>query len=134
MTIYLILIAVSSVGIATIVFRHLSRVRVYSGEEFEQNFAASTAAHHEFLERVIVPVCRGAQNYCVPRFFAISERTARRGRILTLKIETRLHKITNYLQGKRELNNATNGKNSEYWTNVTEHKNGASDEMPEVKA
>lgn len=135
MTIYLILIAISSVGISTIVYRHLPRVRAFSGDEFEQNFSASTAAHDEFLERVIVPACRRAQDFCVPRFFAISEKTARRGRILTLKIETRLHKITNYLQGRRELASPNgNGKNVEYWTNVADSKNGVvTDTSTEVR-
>lgn len=121
---------VSAVGIIAIVVRNLPRVRVFTCEEFHENFAAIPAVHHKFFANFIIPACLGAHNFCIPRLLAVFERVARRGRIITLRMETRLHLAANYLKGKRELSTPNvNGKNAKYWTNVAESKGSAVDEV-----
>jgi hypothetical protein len=125
-----ILTAVSTIGMSVIIARNLPRVRAFSAEELEVQMTTSTPVRHSFLNNLVVPACRGAQDYCVPRFYAIFEKVARRGRIVALKTETKLHKITNYLQGKRELSGSNR---SEYWNTVNEYKNGGSAAESDVK-
>ncbi|MBI2628010.1 MAG: hypothetical protein HYW71_01070 [Candidatus Niyogibacteria bacterium] len=130
---FLILIIVSFFGILTTIFRHWPRVRSLPPEEISSVLAGSRSFLDGFIFGFLIPSFRRVQSSCVPIFYVTSEKTVRRSRLLILKIESRLQKITDHLKGRRILNvqNKNNGRNYEYWQEINEHQNGLKEEIKE---
>ncbi|MEK7646764.1 MAG: hypothetical protein AAB378_00090 [Patescibacteria group bacterium] len=126
MIFFSILAVISIIGAAVIILRNLPMVRSLTEEELNRAMAERFSVREELLSRLLVPVCDRAHDYCVPKFYAFSEKTLRRFRILILKTENKLQKVADYLKGKRNLNgDSGNGgvKNSDYWRSINEHQN-----------
>ena len=117
MTFFFILAIVSLVCAAAIILRNLPMVRALTEEELARAMAERFSVREELLSRLLLPACDRAHDYCVPKFYAFSEKTLRRLRILILKAENKLQKVADYLKGKRNLsgdNGNGSAKNSDY--------------------
>ena len=128
-----ILIIVSFLCILTTIFRHWPAVRSLPPEEISSALAESRSFFDGFIFGFFIPTFRRVQDNCAPIFYAASEKTVRRSRLLILKIESRLQKVIDHLKGKRILNgqNGNNGRNYEYWREINKHQNGLKEEMKE---
>ncbi|MBI5045496.1 MAG: hypothetical protein HZC14_00565 [Candidatus Niyogibacteria bacterium] len=137
MIFFSILAVLSFVGVVAIILRNLSLVRSLTEEELARAMAERFSVREELLSRLLVPACDRAHDYCVPKFYAFSEKTLRRFRILVLKTENKLQKVADYLKGKRNLNgDSGNGsvKNSDYWREINEHQNNVKNGLPTGQA
>lgn len=137
MIFFSILAVISIIGAAAIILRNLPMVRSLTEEELHRAMAERFSVREELLSRLLVPACDRAHNYCVPRFYAFSEKTLRRFRILILKTENKLQKVADYLRGKRNLSSDNSGgsaKNSDYWREINEHQNSVkNDSAAEIR-
>lgn len=125
------LAALSFVGMAIIVFRHLDKAKVVTKEEMASNLSLG-----RFLMKDIYCSAKNYlgciwKNYFLPFFYKITEKILLRLEGTTKKIEDRLTKLSNYIKGKRKIKNST--ANSEYWGDIIEFKNGLNgdDKKPE---
>lgn len=76
----------------------------------------------DFYELLIIPSIRFYQGKIIPFLLKEVEKIARRLRIINLKLECLLLRFTNYIKGKRELQN---GKcSSAFWQELKNTKNG----------
>lgn len=89
----------------------------------------------DFYEYIVTPTVNFWRNSVLPNLYKEFEKTVSRFRINLLKIEGWLLKLTNYIRGKRQIqNNNGNGSQSQYWKDVNDFKNGLNgngDKKPE---
>ncbi|MEK7121951.1 MAG: hypothetical protein AAB807_00035 [Patescibacteria group bacterium] len=127
-----ILIIVSFLGVLTTILRYWPNVRSLAPTEISSSLAKSRPFFDEFIFGFLIPAFRRVQENSAPVFYATSEKTVRRSRLLILKIESRLQKITDHLKGKRILNSQNgNSRNYGYWQEINKHQNGLKEEAKE---
>lgn len=129
------LIVISFLGVLTTVLRYWPVVRSLPPAEISLSLAKSRSFIDEFIFGLLVPAFRRVQEKSAPVIYVASEKTVRRSRLLILKIESRLQKITDHLKGKRILNgrNGNNGRNYEYWREINKHQNGLKENAEEER-
>lgn len=115
-------------GLLITVFRRIYSIRPLSFEEQKQKLE-NLPPFFDFLRQNIGrPFADFSQKQIQPAILKLGEKFLRRFRLLMLKIETGLHRLSDYFRGKRiAIKNGTsagNGKNSEFWDEMHKTKNG----------
>jgi hypothetical protein len=122
----IILIIFSAGGMMFLVGSRFKEVKIMSDEELLVKLRETKHLFSDFHDYVVVPAINFWKNSALPYIYKEFEKTVSRFRINVLKIEAWLLKLTNYIRGKRKIQN--NGY-SEYWKDVNDSKNG--DKKPE---
>lgn len=124
MTIYLIIFILSAGGIIFLTTKQSLKIKAINEEELRAAEQVSNVQFlKSFLEEIFTPVYDFWDTKIIPKIYHKSEKTTHRVRILTLKAERILHKLANYIRGKRELK--INGNASVYLQNLNSKvKNG----------
>jgi len=111
MAIYIILLSFSGAGCAFIIVKNFLRY-----EKNLQNGGAEKPVNYsifvEIEKKIIIPAKNFFDARITPLIYKRAEKIIRKSRIYILKIENKILKFNNYIQGKRALQD--NGKTSEY--------------------
>lgn len=122
----LIFFAVLSVlgflGVAFLAGRKIASGRTLSQEEKRAKVAELPAFFDFVREDFFNPLEEFVANSLRPALFKSGEKFLRRFRIFVLKAENVLHRLSNYFRGRRIA--IKNGKNSDFWNEMHEAKNG----------
>jgi len=102
-------------------------VRMMEEKELLVKMRESESLFSDFHNYIIIPSINYWKNSILPNIYKEFEKSVSRFRINLLKIEGWLLKLTNYIRGKRNIQN--NGYPSDYWKDVNDSKNG--DKKPE---
>ncbi|MBI2507266.1 MAG: hypothetical protein HYW09_01485 [Candidatus Niyogibacteria bacterium] len=132
----IIFIVFAVLGISGIVFLVARRVvsnRLLSEDERKAKIAALPMFFDFIREDVLNPLDEFSSGVIQPQLFKLSEKSLRRFRILVLRMESILHRMSDHFRGRRiAIKNgstpAHNGsaitKNSDFWNEMHEAKNG----------
>ena len=123
MTIPLILFLISFAGLAIALVRGILRLRTIPKEELLIRYNETKPFWSDFYELLVVPAARVHQEKVRPKVYKEIEKMARRFRIIFLRIECLLLRFSEYIRGKRTMQN--NGHKSHYWEQLNNCKNGA---------
>jgi len=124
---YLALFLAGTIGAAFLVARRFIAVKSLSAEEKENELAGLPLFFDFLREMVYEPSLEFWAGTVKPALLRAGEKTTRRSRLLTLKAERTLHRLSENLRGKRiaiengETTNG-NGKNAEFWNEINEFK------------
>lgn len=130
---------VSLVGIFFLVGRKLMSLRFLSADQQKIRMSGLPLFFDFVREDVIGPFEEFTAVVVQPATLKICEKFLRRFRLLVLKIETILHRLSDYFHGKRlAIKNGNGngngggspfdkaqGKNSDFWNEMREVKNGS---------
>ncbi|MDP3785155.1 MAG: hypothetical protein Q8R12_03745 [bacterium] len=127
---YLGVFIVSSLAAGIIFMRRFSGVREFSSEELSSALTASPSVRAEFSERYLIPLRDNFYEHYLPAFWRWADKMVRRARVLVLKLETKLARLSETLRG-RHINLEVEEK-SEYWQSLNGAKNNKNkEEKPE---
>ncbi len=118
----IILVIISGGGMLYLVGNRFRTVRIIEEKELLVKLQSSKSLFADFYTYIIVPTVNFWSNSVLPNLYKESEKTVSRFRINVLRIEHWLLKLTNYIRGKRQVQN--NGSQTEYWKDLNESKNG----------
>lgn len=130
---FLILFFGGLIGSAVIIGRKIFAFRLLSAEEKKEKLESLPPFFdflHQYVER---PAGRFINEQIHPFILKLGEKFIRRFRLVVLKAETGLKRLSDYFHGRRQaLKNGNGnsldkaqGKNSEFWQAMNEAKNGA---------
>jgi len=123
----IILIVFSAAGMLYLAGSRFKAVRMMEEKELLVKMRESESLFSDFHNYIIIPSINYWKNSILPNLYKEVEKNVSRFRINLLKIECWLLKLTNYIRGKRNIQN--NGYPSDYWKDVNDSKNG--DKKPE---
>ena len=130
--IFFSLLAILSFGGAVFLLgRRIVSVRFLNADEQKSKMTASPLFFDFVREDVIRPFEEFVASVARPAMLKLGEKFLRRFRILVLKVEALLHRLSDYFHGKRiAIKNgnglsiqAENSKNAEFWGEMREFKN-----------
>ncbi len=136
---YLVLFLAGFLGAGFLLGRRLFALKSLTREEKKNELSGSPVFFDFLREMVYEPSLEFWANTAKPALLRAGEKTTRRSRILTLKVESSLHRLSENLRGKRiaiengETANGNgsasageaqtgNGKNAEFWNEINEFK------------
>ena len=100
----------------------LRETRVMKEEELMVKLQTSKRLFVDFQDYVVAPTVNFWNSSVLPNVYKEFEKFVSRFRVNVLKIEGWLLKLTNYIRGKRNVQN--NGCSSDYWKDMNSFKNG----------
>lgn len=104
------------------VVSRLKTVRIMNERDLIIKIQESRCLFTDFYEGVVNPAINFWRNSILPAVYKEFEKIISRFRINVLKVEGWLLKLTNYIRGKRKVQN--NGNQSQYWKDINDFKNG----------
>ncbi len=110
---YLGVFIISSLAAGIIFMRHFSGVKKLSSEELSSALSSSASVRAELSERYLIPLQDNFYERYLPAFWRWADKMVRRARVLVLKLETKLARLSEKLRG-RHINLEVEEK-SEYW-------------------
>lgn len=114
-------IVLSFAGMSVIIFRHLKEVRMAALDTGVSNLKFGRSLIKSFYCSAKISLVYFWKNYLIPLFYKITERALFKMESITKKIQSKLKRFSNYIKGKRKINNSS--ASSEYWEDVIEFKN-----------
>lgn len=147
MSVLIVFIVLAVLGFAGAVFlvaRHIASNRFLGEDERKAKIAALPMFFDFIREDVIAPFDEFSSGVIQPHFLKLSEKSLRRFRILVLRMESILHRMSDHFRGRRiaikndkDAARAENGngnsngvsKNSDFWNEMHEAKNDHQNEM-----
>ncbi|MEK7599050.1 MAG: hypothetical protein AAB474_01165 [Patescibacteria group bacterium] len=125
---FLILFLGGFAGLLIMVSRRIYIIRSLNFEEQKQKMETLPSFFDFLRQNIGRPLGDFSQKQIHPALLKLGEKFLRRFRLLVLKIETGLHRLSDYFRGKRiAIKNGEsggNGKNSEFWDEMHKTKNG----------
>ena len=103
-------------------WRKLSRVNSLHEEEIEARLHSSLSVRADLKKRIWEPAKTRFYKQHLPAFWGILEKQVRKTRMVTLRLETRLARLSDALRGKH-INMKVSEK-SEYWQALHGAKQG----------
>lgn len=120
---YLGLFIITFSGAAALFMRHFAKVKNLSPEELSFALTSSSSVRAEFSKRYLIPLRSRFYEVHLPAFWRWADKMVRRARVLVLKLETKLGRLSDKLRGKH-INLEVEEK-SEYWQTLNGAKNEA---------
>jgi hypothetical protein len=134
---FLILFFGGFAGSLIMILRRIYSIRSASFEEQKQRLETLPSFFNFLHQNVGQPLTDFSKTQLHPAFFKLGEKFLRRFRLIVLKVENGLHRLSDYFRGKRiaikNENSNGNGKNSEFWDEMHKTKNGLSNNHQEDK-
>jgi hypothetical protein len=120
----------SAAGMLYLLLKRLKEVRMMPENELLAKLQTSRPVFSDFHQYVFIPAVNFYRTAVLPKIYKESEKKISRFRINILKIEGWLLRLTNYIRGKRKIQN--NG-HTPYWKDINDFKNGLNgdDKKPE---
>ncbi len=122
MIFFSILLFLSFAAIAVMATRGRLPIRFSSKEEISSRVESMRPFWNDLHDLFVVPTVRVHQEKVLPITYKEIEKLVRRFRIIVLRIECLLMRLTEYIRGKRTL--PANGHKSHYWETLNNCKNG----------
>ena len=116
----------SLAGMAVLGRRYFSEIRKLSTQEVAIRLAASESVRRTIQARYLEPWRDKFYAVYLPAFWRRAEKTVRRLRILTMKFEAKLSRLSDQLRGKHV--NLEIKERSEYWQALNGAKNNKKEE------
>lgn len=121
MTAYIILMAVSAAGITGILWHNILKNQKVPNQEMESYIKSTKSVTEEIfvkMENYLIELWKNIlRNY----LYNSLEKSLLKTRLLAMKTERSLQKITEELRGRKMR--ASNGQTSEYWKQISKWKN-----------
>lgn len=114
----------SAGGLSFLFWRKLSLVRGFSDEEIEARLHSSLSVRTDLKEQILEPAKAKFYREHLPAFWRALEKQVRKLRMVTLRLETRLARLSDMLRGKHI--NMEVAEKSEYWQALNGAKQGGS--------
>lgn len=130
LVIYLALFVLSLCGIAMLFMRRYLPVKALNFQELELRLRTSHSLRKELRERWVEPLKAKCYEVYLPRFWRWSEKIVRRFRVVVLKFETQLKRLSDNLRGKHV--NLEVPEKSEYWQTLNGAKENAKNNFRDV--
>lgn len=126
---YFILFLAGLLGAAYLVGRKFFSAKALGGEEKNRKLT-ELPLFFDFLQSLVYEPCLEFWNTVAhPAILKAGEKTTKRSRIVTLKIESFLHRLSENFRGRRiaikngnGANGNGNGKNAEFWNEINKFK------------
>ncbi len=122
MTAFISIFLLSAGGFSFLFWRKLSRVRGLRDEEIEARLHSSPSVRADLKEQILEPAKAKFYKQHLPAFWRVLEKQVRKMRMVTLRMETRLGRLSDILRGKH-INMEVSEK-SEYWQALNGAKSG----------
>jgi len=117
-----LIIFFSGLGMSYLILRRLKEVKAMPEAEFLLKLKQTKPVFSDFNQYLVAPLVNLWKTVVLPAIYKEFEKFISRFRINLLKMEGWLLRLTNYIRGKRKIQN--NGKPSPYWKDINEFKNG----------
>ncbi len=127
MIIFIVLSAVALVSLAVLFSRRYMSVKNFSHGELLSRFNETAPFWSDFYALFVVPVERVYQEKIRSATYKEIEKLARRFRIIVLRVECLLLRFSEYVKGKRTMQNNGNGHRSHYWEQLNNCKKNLND-------
>ena len=113
MTAFVSIFLLSIGGFLFLFWKKFSLVKDLHGEEIEARLHSSPSVRAQLKERILEPAKVKFYEQHLPAFWRVLEKKVRKMRMVTLRLETRLARLSDALRGKH-INMEVSEK-SEYW-------------------
>lgn len=110
-------------GLAVLLGPGLLRLKNFSEEELAGGLVETGSFWEEFRVFFILPIARIYGEKFRPKTYKEMEKMTCRFRIIVLRVECLLMRLSEYLRGKRTM--TSSGHKSHYWEQLNNCKNGA---------
>ncbi len=126
----IIIVLFSAAGMLYLLLKRLQEVKMMPENELLAKLQTSRPVFSDFHQYVFIPAVNFYRTAVLPKIYKESEKKISRFRINILKMEGWLLRLTNYIRGKRKIQN--NG-HTPYWRDINDFKNGLNgdDKKPE---
>lgn len=122
---FIILIALGIGGLVVLVGRYVPSLRTLNTQR-QRKALEKLPPFFDFIEKYILrPLVEFTGSVVQPASLKLLEKALRRFRIVVLRVEKMLHRLSDYFRGRRiaiKNGNGNKGKNSEFWSEVNKFK------------